>query len=154
MLKIIMNDPIDRLRKAFETCQAMNSLNQAAEKSEMNRLEQDWRDFVSRAVNPAFEKARLEVFREKYEPLTERIDPGFKVKDLPECEFWFWIELRGRVPVAYARRKFGNSPSLSGVSTPHLNSKAVFDIADVTEDHVFGAIVFAYEKSFFGGSLT
>lgn len=149
-----MNDPIERLRKAFETCQAKNSMNQAAEKSEMNRLEKDWREFVSRAVNPAFEKARREVFREKYEPLTERDDPGFMVKDRPEDEFWFWIELKGRVPVAHAARRFGSFRSLSKASTPHLNSKPVFDLTDVTEDEVFGAIVFAYEKSFFCGSLT
>gem|GEM_PF-2536077 len=133
-----MVDPIMNLRKLFARQMAKDRLKQLAEKHD--RLERDWKDFVEKVIWPAFERVEREVFGEKFEPLKERIDPGFKVKDSQNSEFWFWIEIQGLSAVVEARRKFGKSPILSKVLTPLLNSNRNSELDGVTPDDVLGAI--------------
>ena len=139
-------DPIDRLRKAFEMRQMMTGLRQFADKSEADSFEREWKDFLVKVVQPAFESLKS-VFRDKYEPLLEKTDPGFKVKDDPDSEFWFWISFRGQLPVAHAARKFKGAGGLLTGTTPHLSSKASFGIGDITQQDVLSAVVYAYERS-------
>lgn len=144
-----MNDPIKKLRELFEKREAMNSLKEFAEKSEFSQLENDWREFVDRAVAPAFSRVDGQSFSGKCQPLPKEGYPGFRLKDGPNSEFWFWIELRGRTPVAKARRKFGDSGTLSVVSTPDLCVEADFDLTKIMAADIEGAVFYAYEKSFF-----
>src|SRR6267142_2198069 len=117
-----MEDPIDKMRKAFEEAQAMASLTQFAQKSEEAILEEDWKEFVNKVVQPAFEKVESGFFREKHlnvlELKEQPADAGFKVQDFPNAEFWFWIRLRGRRPEAQARRNYGKSPGGDVVLAP------------------------------------
>jgi hypothetical protein len=147
-----MEEPINKLRKIFEEQQAVKELMQFVETSEKDRIEKDWKEFISKIINPAFDKVKREVFKEMFSELPEKItEPGFKVKDFPNSEFWFWIELHGTLPKVQARRKNVQSSGSSGVATIQLNSKPNFNLADVTEDNVVSAISFSYKKSFFQG---
>jgi hypothetical protein len=147
-----MKQPIDKLRKIFEEHQTLKELAQFVETNEKDRLEKDWKEFVNKVVNPAFDKIKREVFKEMFSDLPEKIaEPGFKVKDFKNSEFWFWIELQGGLPKAQARRKNLQSARVSGVATLPLNSELNFSFADVTEDDVISAITYSYEKSFFRG---
>lgn len=145
-----MDDPIEKLRKLFQEQQAMNELKDFAQKAETAQLEKEWKNFVGKILTRAFDRVRAEVFGQTYQPLTEKTDPGFKVKDRPDSEFWFWIEFKGCGPVAKAARKFDGSSVLKTVATPQLSPKQNFELGDVTEEDVLAAIAFAYEKSFFG----
>ena len=142
-----MKDPIDRIRATLEMRERMNGLKEFANKAEADSLERDWKAFVEEVAQPAFDRLKSGVFGDKYQPLTEKTDPGFKVKDDPDSEFWFWITFRGRLPVAHAARKFGTSTGLLTGTTPHLSSKPNFEITDITADDVLNAIAYSYEKS-------
>jgi hypothetical protein len=142
-----VKDPIDRMRQVFEMRQRMTGLKQFADKAEGDSLERDWKAFVAKVAQPAFDRLKLGVFGDKCQALTEKTDPGFKVKDDPDSEFWFWITFRGRLPVAHAARKFGTSTGLLTGTTPHLSSKPSFEITDITEDDVLNAIAYSYERS-------
>ena len=146
--KTYMNDPIDNLRKAFDEAQTMAELREFARRSEESLLEEEWKAFVKKAVCPAFDRVKREVFRDKLEELVERpADPGFKVQDLSGTEFWFWIELRGRLPEPKARRKYGKSPGVLVVATQSMSSKPKFELKDVTEGDIVHVIAQAYKKS-------
>lgn len=145
-----MKEPTDKLRKIFEEHQALAELVKFVETSEKDRLEKDWKEFISKVVNPAFDRVKRDVFKEMFSDLPEKnAEPGFKAKDFPNSEFWFWIELRDRLPKVQARRKNLQSSGLSGVATLQLKSDKDFSLADVTEDNIVSAITYSYEKSFF-----
>ena len=141
-----MSDPIGRLRQAFEMRQRMTGLRDFAGRSEADSLERDWKYFVAKVAQPAFDKLK-DIFGDHYRPLMEKTDPGFKVKDDPDSEFWFWITFHGRLPVAHAGRKFGTSQALLKGTTPHLRPNPKFELADITERDLLNAIAYAYERS-------
>src|SRR3974390_48051 len=94
-----MEGPIDKMRRAFEKAQAMAELRSFAQQSVDQAFEKEWALFIDNVVHPAFDKVKREFFKERLTELPERqADPGFKVKDFPNREFWFWIELRGKRP--------------------------------------------------------
>lgn len=145
MIHIAM-DPAERLRKAFEMRQMMTGLRQFADRAEADSFEREWKDFLAKVAEPAFDSLKS-VFGDKFEPLTEKTDPGFKVKDDPDSEFWFWISFRGRLPVAHGARKFKGASGLLTGTTPHLSSKPTFGISDITQQDVLEAVACAYERS-------
>src|SRR2546425_317203 len=104
-----MDDPIERLRKRFQEQQALNELQQFAQKCEADLIDESWKQFVQNVLLPAFTRVEKEVFVQKYEPLYVRTEPGFKVKDKPESEFWFWVEFNGRALIPHAGRKYGRT---------------------------------------------
>lgn len=143
-----MEDPIEKMRKALEKAQTMSQLKRFAQKSEESRFEQDMNAFATKAVRPAFDKVKRDVFKEKLTQLPERPgDLGFKVADFPDIEFWFWIEIRGGLPSPQARRKYGKTPGAVVVATHSLCAKPNFALADVTEEDVVRAIADAYASS-------
>ena len=143
-----MKDPIDNLRKAFEGAQTMAKLREFARRSEESLLEEDWKAFLKKAVCPAFGRVQREIFGDKLKELVERpADPGFKVQESPETEFWFWIELRGRLPEPKARRKYGKSPGALVVATQSLSSKPKFELKHVTAGDIVAVIAQAYANS-------
>lgn len=146
-----MQDPIRKMRKAFEDVQTRSELREFAQKCEGARLEKDWQKFIKTVVQPAFarvksefgDKQKLEILDLEESPT----NPGFKVQDFQNTEFQFWIEMRGRLPKPQARRKFGKTPGSVHVPANFFISKPNFDLADVTEDDVVRVIVNAYQKS-------
>ena len=120
---------------------------QFVDKAIADSVEREWISFLTDVVQPAFNRLKAEIFVDKYQPLTERTDPGFKLKDDPSSEFWFWITFKDRVPVANAARKFGTSSSLQKGTTPHLSTKPNFKISDVTVEDILNAVAYSYEKS-------
>ena len=66
-----MKELTDKLRKIFEEHQALKELVQFAETSEKDRLEKDWKEFISKVVNPAFDRVKREVFKETFCELPE-----------------------------------------------------------------------------------
>lgn len=143
-----MKDPINKLRKAFEETQTKARLEEFAQRCEESLLEEDWKAFLKKSVCPAFDKVKREIFGDKLKELVERpADPGFKVHDLSGTEFWFWIELRGRLPEPKARRKYGKAPGVLVVATQSLSSKSKFELKDVTDGDVVAVIAQAYANS-------
>ena len=146
-----MQNPIDKMRKAFENKQAIACLKKFAEKCEQDHLEKDWQKFISTSVKPAFAKVELEFFRKENIAALDLPEqpgkPGFKVRDLPNSEFWFWIELQGRLPMPQARRKHVESPGALVIAMHSLASKPNFSLVDVSENDVVNAIADAYAKS-------
>ncbi len=141
-------DPIEKMRKALEEVQAMAQLTRFAQTSEETRFEKDLNEFVSKAVRPAFDKVKRELFGERLTELTERAgDLGFKVTDFPNSEFWFWIGFRGRVPVPHARRKPPKTRGALVVSTHLFASKQDFELTDVVEGDIVRTISEAYVHS-------
>src|ERR1041385_261397 len=132
---IPMDDPIERMRKAFEEVKALVELDRFARKSEEDRLERDWNDFVNRAVRPAFDEVREQFFGAMFGELEEKSgNAGFSAQDFPNTEFWFWIELRGRKPLAQARRRYGKSTGARVIPTKFFGSNSDLDIADVNKE--------------------
>ena len=146
-----MQDPIEKMRKAFTDAQEKAELREFAQKCEDARLEKDWQKFIKTVVQPAFARVKNEFCDKqnlKLLDLEEPLDnPGFKVLDFQNTEFQFWIELRGRLPKPQARRKYGKTPGSVHVPANLFISKPNFDLTDVTEDDVVRVIVNAYEHS-------
>lgn len=153
---MIMQNPIDKMRKAFENKQAIVGLKKFAEKCELDHLEKDWQKFISTSVKPAFAKVELEFFRKRNIAVLDLPEqpgnPGFKVRDLPNSEFpntefQFWIQLQGRLPMPHALRIIEKTSGALVVATHSLSSKPNFTLTDVSENDVVSTIVDAYEKS-------
>lgn len=146
-----MQDPITKMQKAFEDAQAKAELKEFAQKYNEARLESDWKKFIKTVIQPAFARIKSKFCdKEKLKVLDlEELPayPGFKVQDFPNTEFWFWIELRGRLPKPQARRKYGKTPGSVHVPANLFISKPNFDLTDVTEDDVVRVIANAYQHS-------
>ena len=148
-----MQDPIEKMKLAFEDAEANSKLMKFAQKCEQDQVEKALEQFISAAVKPAFAKVDREFFRAKKLVLQELPEqpfyPGFKVQDFPETQFLFWINLQGRLPKPEALRKFGNLklPGAFGVATYFLTSKPGLGLKNITEDVIVRAIAEAYMKS-------
>jgi hypothetical protein len=146
-----MQDPFEKMRKAFEDAQTKAELREFAQKCEDVRLEKDWQKFIETVVRPAFDRVKSEFcdkLKLKLLDLEEfPNNPGFKVLDFQNTEFWFGIKLLGRLPKPQAWRHFGKSTGAISIPANFFISKPNFDLADVTEDDVIRAIVNAYQKS-------
>ena len=147
----MQDDPIEKMRKAFDDAKTKAELKEFVLKHEETRLENDWQKFINAVINPAFARVKIEFcdkFKLKLQDLEEQpTNPGFKVQDFHDTEFQFWIELRGRFPKLQARRKYGKTPGAVHVPADLFNSKPNLDLTDVTEDDVVCAIVRAYQHS-------
>lgn len=141
-----MEDPIDRLRQAFEERQALHRLRQFASKSEADSFERDWKFFVNSVVRPAFERVKHKFPDKAFVLFPDPEQIGFKVLDFPSSEFWFWIELHRRIPEVKAGRGTPGKKGLLKVSTAHLSAKQNFDLTDVTVDDIVSAIADTYTR--------
>jgi hypothetical protein len=148
---IAMQDPFEKMRKAFEDAQAKAELREFVQKCEDARLEKDWQKFIKTVVQPAFSRVKKEFCDKRNLKLLESEEllgnPGFKVQDFQNTEFLFCIKLQGRFPKPQAWRKFGKLPGAFRVTAQFFIAKPNFDLTDVTEDDVVRAVVNAYQKS-------
>jgi hypothetical protein len=146
-----MQDPIEKMRKAFEDAQTKAELREFAQKCEDARLEKDWQKFIKTVVQPAFARVKKEFCDEKNLKMLDLKEfpnnPGFKVLDFQDTEFWFGIKLLGRLPKPQAWRHFGKSTGAMSIPANFFISKPNFDLADVSEHDVVHPIVTAYQKS-------
>jgi len=140
-----MNDSTERLRQLIQKPKALDSLHKLANATQDGKSEEDLKGFWNtvaaayKEVSKAFQAEGLKV-----EKLDRDYEPGFSVQDLPgRVPFSFWIEVTAGKPLARARRG-----SLV-VSTPQLCCKKTYDLRDITEADVVGAVTYAYDKSFF-----
>jgi hypothetical protein len=149
-----MNDSVGDLRRIIQDSRAREALKTFAVMSEEAEYENDIKGFYDK-VAAAFQEVSRGFVAEglKMERLERDFEPGFYVQDRAGTRFIFWIEMDFRRPrhaVARALRKADSSPVAARVATQKFCSKEPGDLRDVSQSDIVGAIVYSYEKSFFG----